>query len=246
MKKIKIALALLIALTAFVPPSAAAGFGGEWRRTNVEKTDSATITITNVTGKSFEFSFEGFRGHNTGELDGTAAITEANKAAYEFMYDDRKVKLEFVLNGGELTVSSEGDMYGMFGMGVYIEGEYTKGEPVYTNSGIVADVLGDNAERVKKLLGEEAFEGLVQVMEDGTSYEAERSKYSGYIRGAGMSADLLVEGDKIYCLGLNLDDKYDGYTFYTNDKKYAKSLPDFMKENLNDAWELSFSYKDLE
>ena len=97
---------------------------------------------------------------------------------------------------------------------------------------------------MKKLLGEDAFNELVEVMEEGVSSDVEGPTYSGFINGAGMGADLIIDGDKIYCLVVNrYDENYDGYTFYTNDGRYKKELPAVMKENANDEWPLKFVYK---
>ena len=252
MNKIKFvlaALALAFLLTSISEAASQLGnLSGIWRRTNVGKEDRATITITNVTEKSFEFSFEGFHGANTGELEGTAAFAAGNNAVCEYKDVDMGVTLEFVISNSELSVSAEGNTFGLFGMGVYIDGEYVhdeKGDPVYTNENIAEEILGVNAGRVMELLGEETFAGLVTVMEEGVASDAEGLTYSGFINGAGVGTDLLIDGDKICCLALNLDENYAGYTFYTNDERYKKELPAVMKENVNNDWALRFIYKEI-
>jgi hypothetical protein len=246
-KKLCVFLVLVCAIlcATFAQSAAAADFSGEWHRTNVDKMDEATITITNVTDKSFDFSFEGYHAANSGEMEGTAVFTDKDRAVYEYKNEDMdwELTLTFVMNDGELSVSCEGSYFGLFGTGVYIDGEYTKGEPAYTNADIVLETLGGNADRVKELMGEDAFNGLVLVMEEGGASEVEGLTYSGFIRGVGMGADLLVDGGKIYCLALNLDGNFDGYTFYTNDENYKEELPAVMKENFNDSWDLKFVYK---
>jgi hypothetical protein len=243
-KKLCVFLVLVCAiLCATFAQSAAADFSGEWNRTDVHSGNSATITIENVTDKSFEFSFMGNSGANTGEIEGTAVFSGKNKAVFDFDDYDFAVKVEFVMDGGKLAVSVvEGDTSGLFGMGVFMDGTYIKGESVYTNAGIAGKILGDNAEKVEKLLGEDAFEHLATVIEDGSNYGTEGLTYSGFIRGAGMGADLLIDGDFIYCLIYFVGD----YSFYTNDERYKEELPSVMKENFNDSWDLKFVYKTVQ
>ena len=240
-------LAAIFCSAGLVSSAAAVGadFSGEWKRTRVEKMNRAAIVITNVTKKSFKFSFEGYHAANSGEMEGTAVFTAANKAVCDYREEGREIKLEFILNDGILSIAAEGDTFGLFGMGVYINGEYTKNEPSYTNAGVVAEILGNNAEKVKKLLGESAFTGLISVMEEGAAAEVEGLTYSGFINGAGVGADLLIDGNSICCLALNLDENYDGYTFYTNDDRYMKEMPAIIKENVNSEWPLKFVYKEL-
>jgi hypothetical protein len=240
-------LAAIFCPAGLVPSAAAAGadFSGEWNRTLVEKMDRAAIVITDVTKKSFKFSFKGYHAANSGEMEGTAVFTAANKAVCDYRDEGREVKLEFALNDGILLISAKGDTFGLFGIGVYIDGEYTKDEPSYTNANVVAEILGNNAEKVKELLGESAFAGLISVMEEGVASEVEGLTYAGFINGAGMGADLLIDGNSICCLGLNLDDSFGGYTFYTNDARYMKEMPAIMKKNVNSEWPLRFMYREL-
>ena len=105
-----------------------ADFEGRWSSGDNE------ITITNVTEKSFEFSFEGFYitpagVPHMGDLEGTALFTEESKAIFDYEDEDgdKTVKFEFVINEDELSVSvTEGDETGLFGAGVYMNGKYTK------------------------------------------------------------------------------------------------------------------------
>ena len=96
--------------------------------------NSADITIANTTEKSFEFLFEGIYPNeitgsaNMGDLEGTAFFTAGNKAVcvYSSEYLD-DVTFEFAINGGKLLVSVvEGSEFGLFGLGVYMCGEYSK------------------------------------------------------------------------------------------------------------------------
>ena len=103
-------------------PAKAADFEGKWHGSPDNQ-----ITITNVTEKSFEFSFLGFSGAHIGELQGVALFVAENKAVFNYDDNDKTVKFEFVINNGVLSVSvAEGDETGLFGTGVYMNGEYSK------------------------------------------------------------------------------------------------------------------------
>ena len=105
------------------PASVKAQFEGKWSNKDNE------ITITNANKSSFDFSFMGFHGDHFGELEGTALFATANKAVfdYESEYGDQKVKYEFVIKDGKLFVSvAEGDETGLFGVGVTMNGSYSK------------------------------------------------------------------------------------------------------------------------
>ena len=127
----KIGFVLAVTLLAFLCASAGAtlakaDFEGKWSNGDNE------ITITNVTEKSFEFSFEGLYitpagAAHMGDLTGRALFTSENKAAFDYEDEYKAVKFEFALNDGELSVSvAEGDETGLFGTGVYMNGKYTK------------------------------------------------------------------------------------------------------------------------
>ena len=107
-------------------------FEGTWFMSS--DANSGDITITNATEKSFEFSFQGLYlneitgGANFGDLEGTAFFTAKNKAVcvYKSEYLD-DVTFEFIIDNGKLQVSVvEGTEWGLFGLGVYMSGTYSK------------------------------------------------------------------------------------------------------------------------
>jgi len=217
---------------------AASGFGGEWHRTGVAEKASATITISNVTKDAFDFSFMGFEGGNTGELDAKAKITAPGKAVCEYTFDaetDEYATVEFTLKNDALNLRvTDGDpaLLGL-GAGVVIDGNYIRGEPEYANADISAEIFGSDKTRarVEKLLGAELFKGLVTVMEDGDRYESARLTYVGFVRGAGMGAHLLISDDKIYFLGHLLESGAEKeWVFVTNDESYRNKFPAEMFE----------------
>lgn len=90
---------------------------------------------------------------------------------------------------------------------------------------IVEKTFGKDAERIKELMGEENYGTLITILKEGTDF-TDGLTYSGSIKGVGMGVDLLIDGDKIYCLLWN-----DEYTFFTNDPMYTEKLPDVLVEN---------------
>jgi len=105
---------------------------GEWNRTGTG-TDSAEITIANVTEESFDFTFLSLHmtsigGANTGELEGTARITAENRAVFEYEdgYSGEKIRFEFAMDDGKLFVSASENVLGLFGWNVTIDGVYEK------------------------------------------------------------------------------------------------------------------------
>ena len=133
---------------------------------------------------------------------------------------------------------------GWFGAGVSIGGDYVKGEPTYTNADIVINTIDEKTmEKMKTLMGKGAFENLILVMEEGTEYSSTDLTYSGFIRGAGLGVDFLIQGEKIYCLDYNNLADDSGHTFYTNDENFAKTLPPFFEAR--DGVPLRFVFKDL-
>jgi hypothetical protein len=243
-------------LFAALPSHAAQpDFTGVWHRTNIDKTHQGTIEIQNQTSKSFSFEAEVWSGANDGALDGTAVFTKNHTAVYKHAdeYSGETAEVVFRISNDLLIVECDNEMPLGFGMGAFISGEYTKSDPVYSNADIVNEILPTEAikDLVRKVLGESAYKGMVSVMEEGTDYDSDGLTYSGFIRGAGMGFELLVDGNKVYCFGYNLDENdpdWGSYTFYTNDRKYADKLPPFMPQNFemgNDAT-LKFAYKDTE
>lgn len=232
-----------------ITPNPQANFTGEWHRTNIVMANSGTITIKNQTDESFDFSFDGLYGANSGAIDGTAVIAEENRAEFEYAseYDETAfVKVEFVLENDSLRVNlTDGSESALgFGHNVSIEGEYTRSEPIYLNADIVSAILPTDEikEKMCALLGEDVYEQMIFVIEHGVSYQVDGLTYSGFLSGAGEGVDLLIKDDKIYCLGYGLDADGLVYKLYTNDKDYQDKLPPFMPID-RPEYDLQFVYK---
>ena len=111
-----------------------AEFEGEWSWSSEDISND--ITITNVTQKSFTFSFFGMFTtsygvpHTGGLEDQTAYFTAPNTALFEYSNEeisDETGTINFVLKDGKLFVTATDNCYLIgFGVGVRIDGEYVK------------------------------------------------------------------------------------------------------------------------
>jgi hypothetical protein len=222
-------------------------FIGDWNRTNTVTGCAAEIRIKNQTAKSFSFSFLGLYGGNGGSIDGIATILDNNKAVFEYISEyDKEVfaKVEFVIENDILKVSViDGFNYALgFGNKVYMDGEYTKSKPKYTNENIINEILPNEEikNRMKVLLGEDAYIEMLNVIQDGARYDENDLDYSGFLDGCGQGVDLVIKGNKIYCLGYFIGEE--GYILYTNDENYKDILPPFFHIDRTD-YKLGFVYK---
>ncbi|WP_167958364.1 hypothetical protein [Anaerosporobacter faecicola] len=236
------------------PPSSAPAannlindFIGEWHRTDTTMGTAADIIIENQTANSFDFTFNGSFGGNTGTIDGTATITESNCAIFESTTEidnEESAIVQFILDQNCLNVTliSGSNSSLLLGNHVYMDGEYTKSEPVYTNANIIHEILPTKEiqEKLKTLLGQENYDEVLTVIQYGVSYEDTSLNYSGFLSGCGQGVDLLMNDDYIYCLTYFIGDA--GYVLFTNDKNYKDCLPSFF-EISRDDYKLSFVYK---
>lgn len=232
-----------------IAPIATDNFVGEWHRTNTYKAYSGTITITNQTDTSFDFSFYGIYGANSGSINGTAVITDKNTAEFQYTPEYNKIiyaKVDFVVADNNLQVKlTDGSKEALgFGNNVSIDGEYTTTDPTYIDTDIINEVLPNDElkEKVCTLLGQDVYDQMVFVIENGVRYQMDGLTYSGFISGAGQGVDLLIKDDKIYCLGYGLDADGPVYKLYTNDNAYQDRLPPFMHIDRSD-YKLEFVYK---
>ena len=109
-------------------------FEGKWSWSSEEVSND--LTITNVTSKTFVFSFLGTYTNSNGvahfgELEEkTAYFTATNTALFEYNDEensDETVTVNFVFKDGKLFVTDTDNCYLLdFGVGVRIDGEYVK------------------------------------------------------------------------------------------------------------------------
>lgn len=222
-----------------------ASFEGEWNRTNIPKAFGGRIKITNQKKDFFDFDFSGWYGAHSGIVSGTAEITDKYKAVFTFKdkYLNRTAIVTFIMDNGQLTVSADNNSALGFGNGVIIDGNYTTAEPNYTNANLIDSIFPQDAdkEKAKNLLGQTAYEQMLEVMDLGIQFINDKLNYSGYLQGAGEGVDIKIDGDFYYILGYWLDSS--GYTLYTNDPAFQSTLPYFFTKSTNAT--LKFVYKSL-
>ena len=214
-------------------------FTGTYNRTDVIRAYQGTLEVTGQSGDSFSFYIEGWKGANMDQREGRAEIISPNKAVYK----TEEIDVYFSLDNDVLSVECDDNDWRFSGNGAQFFGDYTKSDPVYTNADIIDKTFPTENIKTKlcELLGEEAYDNLVMVMECGLSYKSCLLEYSGYVSGISAGADIRIYKDKIYCL-LHLGWNDYEYTFYTNDVLYKSTLPAFMDSNLSDS-EIDFVYK---
>ena len=188
-------------------------FEGDWHRTNTHSSTYATITISNVSDDGFDFEgyFQGYG--NMGQEEGRALFTSDDEAVYmqdATEYSD-EAYIYFTFDGEALSVSSEGDLYGM-GNHVYADGEYTTDDPTYTNANIVAETFTDDElQAMKDMLSEDDYtNGFIDNTENGivtsetvTMYDSTKAKHvNSFFPGLAnfIGYDLLIteDGDIYY------------------------------------------------
>ena len=188
-------------------------FEGDWHRTNTHSSTYATITISNVSDDGFDFEgfFQGYG--NMGREDGRAVFTSDEAAIFtqEATEYSEVAYIYFILDGDELSVSSEGDLYGM-GNHVYADGEYTTDEPAYTNADILAETFTDDElQAMKDMLSEDDYtNGFIDNTENGivtsetvTMYDSTKAKhvnsfYPGLANFIGYDLLITEDGDIYY------------------------------------------------
>lgn len=240
-----------IEITQTIPEVEKADFVGKWNRTNIIKAWAAEIEIKDQRENSFQFSFLSKYDGNIGVIDGTAYLETENTASFDYIQEIDKdhpvknqFKVQFILENDVLAVkvfATDGSELD-FGHNEFVDGEYTKSDPVYKNENIVNEILPTEEIKNKmiQLLGDKAYNQMVYVMQYGI-YE-ETITYSGFVSATKQGVDLLIDEDKIYCL---MHSAEEGYVFYTNDKKYKDSLPISLKFSHGDDFKAKYVYKAL-
>lgn len=146
-------------------------FNGNWSRTEVHKAHGGYLNILEVNSNYMIFSAELYYGGNTGIALGIAVFDFENEAEYIHMdksYDSQEVvDIRFKLVDDSIFVESNHNPALGFGMNVYIDGEYIKGEPEYTNKNVLIDTFysQDRIDIMKDFLGEESWRFLFHVID---------------------------------------------------------------------------------
>ncbi len=212
---------------------AACDFNGEWKATNTHSSIGGTVTITDQDNEKFSYTGDFWYYYHTGSDEGEAYFINENLAICQHE-DAEDAYTVFYMSGDQLYISSLNyDMY--MGANVSVNGEYTKGEPVYTNAGILEKTYSEEElAQVKALLTEEEYQDIfVYATEDGDVmvYNGEftdgtKCKHIECIfpTNGGFGYDIMIsESGNMYIMLHN----YSEDIFYTNDEAWTtEKLPE--------------------
>ncbi|SDA37687.1 hypothetical protein SAMN02910275_00024 [Butyrivibrio sp. INlla18] len=215
----------------------ATNFEGQWQQTNNHSSIGGDITISDQDKEKFSFKGEFYYFSHTGDAEGVAYFVSDNTAIYKDEEYDGYIF--FHMNDGEMFVGCAGTA-GMMGMAVSPNGEYTTGEVVHTNEGIMEETYTDNELKlIKELITEDEYkdvfefstdEGVVSLYDDKVLGDGAKCKYvdSFVPTMGGLGYELvLVEDGRAYILLHN----YSEDIFYTNDTNWtSQELPEVSLE----------------
>ena len=137
-------------------------FEGEWKRTNIHGSFRADLTISDVQADKFHFKGTFYHYYNMSDLEGDAVCVSDYQAVYEDFKGENKSKrtLCFTLSDDGMYISSENPGWRELNGG-YPEGEYTKGDPIYTNVNIMDETFSkEEVDVIKGLIPEENYDEL--------------------------------------------------------------------------------------
>lgn len=156
----------------------AGDFTGTWNRTNVVSGFRGSIEITNQDASGFDFEGDVMYYSHSGMIEGRAYFVGSNVAVYQVpgeswepgcrMTDCEYILFEYTEAGIKVYATSGSAALG-FGMNCTIDGEYIKGEPLYTNATVMEDnFTADEQEEIRSILGDERYKDYFEfVIEEG-------------------------------------------------------------------------------
>ena len=162
---------------------------GEWNRTNVHSSYSSVITISSVTEEGFDFTVGACYFSHSGALEASASWITGNIAVCKIEDTEIFNTTNYVLFVWEENIlrayaSARSGEFG-FGMNVDMDGEYSAGQPVYTNADILNKTFSETQLAfLKENLTETQYENLVFATENGVvqiSEEGEKKTISGFM-----------------------------------------------------------------
>lgn len=142
------------------PISGAADFCGEWKRTQIHTGIEGELVITDQTNERFLFEMVCYNYYNIGELDGEAWFVTPHLAIARFDdFGEEAQYVSFVRSEESLIVTATGAGFDLhLGNRVWVDGEYCKGNPVYTNAGQFEQYIDEELDAfMKNHLPEESY-----------------------------------------------------------------------------------------
>ena len=118
------------------------------------------------------------------------------------------------------------------GNNVTMDGQYTKGEPVYQNVSRVSPLSEQEVMREARiLLGNDAYQFVADIITDGTWEETVETTgvkgqmYRYTVRAAGLGVDILSGDNGHLYIGLTGYSPEGAYVYYTDDSNYRDKMP---------------------
>lgn len=218
---------------------------GRWNRTHVHRSHGGDSRIIYQNDHYIYFAAELMYYAHSGYISGVAAFDD-NTATYihtdKTDDDEALTHIQFKFENDVIHVESNNNMGLPFGMNVYIDGTYTKDEPVYTNENALIETFETKARMdfMKGFLDDGNWPFLEMVIEYGSKYDNDEMTFSGFIPGLGSGADfLMTEDNKIYYLSYG---EGPSNVFYTNDPMYRNKVPEFLMEKVRAPYDMKFVY----
>ena len=226
-------------------------FDGHWTGTNSGYFASSHAYIKALFDDLIYYELEAFNGTHSGVVESFGIIDSgsAKTVFKDTTYDEKheNVFFEFKIEDDLLKLNS--NMYDyMCGMGVMFDSEYVLGDieismPTALEVGIVETEEQDKL--FKKLVGDKysdfisytTFVDYSEVIMDGEKVKAGKS----YLRGAYGCCFYIISSKHIYAAIIGDEEIY----YYTNDKNYAKKIPEPMAEWAGKRGNIIFNYKEL-
>lgn len=225
-------------------------FDGHWTGKNSGYFGGSRAYIKALFNDLIYYELNAFNGTHSGALESFGIINKGSaKTVFKdttYYEKDENVFFEFKIEDDLLKLNS--NMYDyMCGMGVLFDSEYVLGEieismPTALEVGIVETEEQD--ELFKKLVGDKysdfisytSFVDYSEVIMDGEKVKAGNS----YLRGAYGCCFYIISSKHIYAAIIGDEEIY----YYTNDKNYAKKIPEPMAEWAEKKGKIIFNYKE--
>jgi uncharacterized protein len=215
------------------------GWGGEWTRLGSRAMDGASLTVKNVSSRQFDFQLSAFSGSHTGEVEGSAQVTDAVHAEYQ---DQEGCHLAFLLSGEKIAVSASEGCFYHAGAGVFFDGDYGRGqlaasEPTLQDYGILT---APQEQAFKQLVGKDypLFAETFQLINEEQDLDGLQARvYSAGVKGMFtlMEAILMVCPDGSLLAAVIDDDKV---KYFSSHPQYKTRLPKTIEQ-----WRSRFSDK---
>ena len=185
---------------------------GTWNRTNIHGSLSGEIVISDVNPSGFIFTADETYYSHMGCMEGEAKFVtdQCAVAKYEDTLNDDEEYIVFLFENQEMTVFATGASADLgFGANVSMDGDYTQGEPLYTNANILNETFSEEELSVLQTnIPEEYYEEFFLfsttfgVVDDITSDNGDRT-IEAFVPTMGYGYSLTITSEKDYTITFN-------------------------------------------